>query len=126
MKSFNRIVTAAALAVVFAGTVATAQAEDLSARFRYDEKHAVIQFENLSLSNPAYAEAVVSRIKSEARKVCKRDDRSNRMAEIRERAACIEATYAETVAAINANHGVDLEAIAATNSQVRDLAAAGK
>jgi UrcA family protein len=100
-----------------AGDVATQPAE-------VDSKSLTLHFGDLNPAFPADASELLARLRIVARNACIRNDESRQIFLGPDRKACMAASYANAVAAINAKRNVDLEAVAARHDGDTNLNAA--
>ena len=123
MKLFYR--SAIALFIV-SGTTSAALAEKVTLNpfETLEVKTAMVSFADLDLANPADASAMLDRIDSTARKVCRGAGSGNAIQEMKEERLCIAESYKSGIVAINAKKNVDIEAIAASAATGLEVVAA--
>ena len=123
MKLFYR--SAIALFIV-SGTTSAAFAEKVTLNpfETIDVKTAMVSFADLDLANPADASAMLDRIDSTVRKVCRGASSGNAIQEMKEERLCFAESYKSGVVAINVKKNVDIEAIAASAATGLEVVAA--
>ena len=91
---------------------------------RTDERSITLHYGDLNPARPADAAELLGRVRIAARNACIRNDESRQIFLGRDRQACMAASYAKAVAAINAKRKVNLEALAARHEASTNLSAA--
>jgi UrcA family protein len=125
MKNFPGSLTLVTLAGILATGACLAQSEE-HPRYRFDEKTLDVSLADLNPANPADAQTLLYRLNSTVRKACSRSNESNRLEAMRDRQHCVDQSYANALAGINAKLGLDVEAVAATYDRTRGIAAASE
>ena len=124
MKRFPHTMTLVAC-IGLASIASSALADQNLARPQQaDQRSITLHFGDLNPSRPADAAELLGRVRVAARNACIRNDESRQIFLGPDREACMAASYANAVAAINARRNVDLEAIAARAGDSTNLSAA--
>jgi UrcA family protein len=124
MKQFLNTMTLAACVGLASFATSALASSNPALPEHTNQRSVTLHFGDLDPALPADAAELLARVRIAARNACIRNDESRQIFLGPDRKACMAASYANAVSAINAKRAVDLEATAGRYDSATNLSAA--